>query len=137
MSTFIRDNIGNDDLESKINSQRDEFLCAIRECEAFNMKHLLSAAKSGEKKSILSGEDLFPKFCFLVKLCDNEQDKEKESARNCFDLPTLFRHRLIVTDRYLSENQIKCFRVLIDLPNRKGYSLSLEKMLYMLCIKKR
>jgi hypothetical protein len=80
-----------------INLLRDEYIKEIRGCEAFNM----SFVKDEHQGIDLSFEFLFKKFCFLV-----------ESAKNRFKSGH-FRWRLVITDRYLTRAQIKCFQEIL------------------------
>jgi hypothetical protein len=57
----IRDNIKNDELVAKFDSQRAEPIKAIRECEAENMKLAPSRVDLNES-------ELFPTFCFLIEM---------------------------------------------------------------------
>jgi hypothetical protein len=63
--------------------------------------------KSNEE---LSNEDLFPKFCFFVK---TERARDSDYIHDNLigeEIGLL----LIVTDKYLSEGQIRCFEYVIN-----------------------
>jgi hypothetical protein len=89
-------------LFSNINSLREEMLQEIRQCNEFNMRALANLCN--EKRAI-SVEELFPVFCLLVEL-----DQPKVINETTQELHTLFRHRLIVTDKYLNKTQIQCYQ---------------------------
>ena len=79
----------------KLNLTREEWIAEIRECETFNLAHCQ------HNKEPIQDKILFKRFCFIF-----------EWNRNVLN-DGLFTFRLISTDMFLSENEIRCFQVVI------------------------
>jgi hypothetical protein len=84
--------------QSAINAKRNVYLKEIKEAEASNLKHLNEELASdltffSESNEQAQSERLFKTFCFTIEY------------KNSF--------RLVVTDIYLSERQLKIFKSLI------------------------
>jgi hypothetical protein len=99
VETLISKSSDDPGLVDKFNKQRDEFLKEIRDVEAFNLRSTSGMhIKLGE---VLTEQELFPKFCFFV-----------EHAREKVDLEIGL--RLIVSDKFLSEGQIKSYETFFN-----------------------
>ncbi len=72
------------------------------------MKHLTSLQA---KSNGIAYKELFPVFCFLIEL------DEEQSAPQClsYELCNVFRTRLIVTDTFLTRRQIQCCQTVFKL----------------------
>jgi hypothetical protein len=77
---------------------RDELIKEIRDVETYNLISL--SGVNTKPKEALSNARLFQKFCFLVETSSEDRLAPKS--------------RLIVTDAYLSEAQIKCFQTFMN-----------------------
>jgi hypothetical protein len=80
-------------LLSKLNKQRDDFIKEINYVQAYNLRALSDLDSKPNEE--LSNDELFPKFCFVIKV-------PEKFSQNEIGL------RLIVTDKYLTECQIEC-----------------------------
>jgi hypothetical protein len=121
---LIRKNHKDKELVDGLNKQRYAFIKEIREVEAYNLKaisDLMNVNQSGEE---LTDEDLFPSFCFFIKLGTRAIKKGKD------DFEYSIRLRLIVTDKYLSRDQVRCFENIFNsskwsMGEKNSYSFSL------------
>jgi hypothetical protein len=95
-----------------LNRQREDFIKEIRGVEAYNLR-ALSRMNEQRGQSVLSDTDLFPKFCFFVKLKECEETNDAKFHND--DLVDMeIGLRLFVTDKFLSEGQIECFENLFN-----------------------
>jgi hypothetical protein len=92
--------------------QRVAFINEIRHVEAYNLRALVDLDTAKPKTEELKYEDLFRKFCFFVEF-ENRREKRMFNCENLVE--STIGLRLIVTDQYLSEGQIQCFRNLFYL----------------------
>jgi hypothetical protein len=109
VETAIIDNRHDEDLINELNKQRDAFLNEIRRVQAYNLRALSDLnTKPGEE---LSYDELFAKFCFFIKVF-NDQDRLAHSYDDLAGVEINL--RLIVTDKYLTEAQIKCYEAVYN-----------------------
>jgi len=109
VETFINENYYDANLTCNLNKQRDAFLHEIRSVEEFNLKALSdSNIEPGQE---LSDKKLFPKFCFFIQLSKRQT---KQTYKYDELIGQEFSLRLIVTDKYLTEGQIKCYENLVN-----------------------
>jgi hypothetical protein len=95
---FISDNQHDPAAINEINKAREEWIKETDECQAHNLAEL---EKNENIDELITDEQLFKRFCFLV--CSNA------------DLQTTgcFTGRFISTDVYLRPGQIECFQELL------------------------
>jgi hypothetical protein len=109
VETAIRDNYHDKNLENEFNKQRNEFIKEIREVEAYNLTFISNMNLKPGK--VLTDKDLFSKFCFFIEFLQTE----KKQVFNYDDLVSQeIGLRLIATDKYLTEGQIKYFENLFN-----------------------
>jgi hypothetical protein len=99
----IYQNCYDEQFKCGLNKQRDAFLAEIKDVQDFNLKALSSRDIRPDQE--LSNEDLFPKFCFFIEYIKkkNEIIEIDQQVAEEIDL------RLIVSDKYLTEEQIECY----------------------------
>jgi hypothetical protein len=111
VETLINACLNDTRLVDDLNKQRSAFIDEIRECEASNLS-ALSDRKDLAPDQELTNQELFSQFCFYLPFEKEKDDYEEEKpmykreelARQMIGL------RLVVTDKYLSEEQIECFK---------------------------
>ncbi len=115
IESLIVNNHYDDNLVAEFNKCRDTFINEIRDAQAFNLKALSTLEPNKEP----SKDDLFPKFCFFIKLTEPElretykYDKLAEKEINL---------RFVVTDKYLTDNQIKCYEGLFKFTRTSSHN---------------
>jgi hypothetical protein len=124
VETVIACNHHDAQLVDAFNKQRDLFLDEIRHAQTFNLNALPELKPTQSENLKIS--DLFPKFCFLIKHDprDDSSSREKKIIRISDEKKIMFYHadipklelgvKLIVTDMYLTDGQIKCFENLFN-----------------------
>ncbi len=106
VDTAIIDNNHDQELIDQLNHMRNVFLNEIRYIQAYNLR-AVSDLNADTQDTKLTNEDLFPKFCFFVELPETSNERAyfyNDLVRSENGL------RLIVTDKYLTEAQIKCYK---------------------------
>jgi hypothetical protein len=109
VETLLIENELDENLTSCINKLRDTFINEIRYVEAYNLRSL-SDMEIGPDEA-LTESDLFTKFCFFIKHVEKKEKKTfyiNQLAEQEIGL------RLVVTDRYLDNLQIKCCETLVN-----------------------
>jgi hypothetical protein len=109
VETSINRNCYNEQLKCEHNKQRDAFLAEINQAQDFNLRALSKKEIAPNQK--LGNEDLFAKFCFFIDYVqkNNECINLEQQVSENIGL------RLIVTDKYLTEEQIKCYDEVFNL----------------------
>jgi hypothetical protein len=79
--------------ENELNSKRDTLLKYVKEAEQFNLK-MLNQTVYNSRNNHLSMEELFPQFCFILQF-------EKEL-------------RLVLTDKFISQDELKLLKRFIQ-----------------------
>jgi hypothetical protein len=102
VETAILENLHDESITNELNKQRDAFLEEIRDVQAFGLKAISDLSTEPGKE--LTNKELFPKFCFLIQISD---DQEIYTHEKLVELELGL--KLIVTDTYLTEGQIKCY----------------------------
>jgi hypothetical protein len=101
VETAISENHYDVNLINELNNKRDAFINEIRDVQAFNLKALSDLNTEPHRE--LTNSELFPKFCFLIQIRSDQTYTYEKLAEQEFGL------KLIVTDMYLTEAQIKCY----------------------------
>jgi hypothetical protein len=108
VETALTNNRHDENLIARFKKHRDAFINEIRYIEAHNLRSLSDLKPQEDTEPI----DLFAKFCFFIGF------HERKNKKATFDYDKLVEQeiglRLIVTDKYLTEGQIKCFEALFN-----------------------
>jgi hypothetical protein len=114
VETALAENFWDEELKSGLNSQREAFLAEIRQVEAFNL-----SALNSNKEPANTG-DLFPIFCFFIQIQPGKNRKTLTFNYNKL-VETEIALKLIVTDKYLTDEQIKCYENLFNFKHLQGF----------------
>jgi hypothetical protein len=117
VETAISNNCHDENLIAGFNKQRDVFINEIRYVEAYNLRSL--ADLNPEQENELINDDLFSKFCFFIEFVERNKDQIYSYDKLVEQEIGL---RLIITDKYLTKDQIRCFEVLFNHQYSKEYA---------------
>ncbi len=110
----IRDNIHDQELVGRVNLVRDEFIVAIRECEALNTAHRSKQDKSVAAAAVkVEPPQQFVSYCFFIETSEPGERHEVAPLSSWSNLLDFLGTRLVVVDSYLSREQIKCFQEIL------------------------
>jgi hypothetical protein len=105
----------------ELNNQRGEFVKEILFVQSCNLRELAERElKSSEE---LSSQDLFQKFCFFIEF---KTSNEKQTFRYENLVAQDISLRLIVTNRYLDKDQIKCYERLFYVKMNSPFDSSIR-----------
>jgi hypothetical protein len=110
---YISDNQHDQARVDEINKAREKWVKEADECQAYNLAEL---EKNERKDELVTDEELFKRFCFLV------HSHADVKTTGCF------KGRFISTDVYLRPGQIECFQELFKFTSIKNKYLYVQKI---------